>query len=200
MTSAHESVLSVLRHGRDESVRPQDDLFGHVNGGWLATAEIPADLTSIGVDVDLVLRVERQTAAVLRDAAEVVASGRAPIGSLEQKLGDLFSSFMDEEAVEERGVGPIADELDAIAAVQDFGAFAYLLGSLQRQGVEGVVGPWVHTDDRHSDRCIVYLTQGGLGLPDESILSQSGLRCDPRGVPRAHHADAAVARTGGGRC
>jgi putative endopeptidase len=173
MTSAHESALSVLRHGRDESVRPQDDLFGHVNGGWLATAEIPADLTSIGVDVDLALRAERQTAAVLRDAAEVVASGRAPIGSIDQKLGDLFSSFMDEEAVEERGVGPIADELDAIAAVQDFGAFAYLLGSLQRQGVEGVVGPWVHTDDRHSDRCIVYLTQGGLGLPDESVYRRA---------------------------
>jgi predicted metalloendopeptidase len=105
MTSAHESALSVRRHGRDESVRPQDDLFGHVNGGWLATAEIPADLTSIGVDVDLALRAESQTAAVLRDAVEVVASGRAPIGSIDQKLGDLFSSFMDEAAVEERVLG-----------------------------------------------------------------------------------------------
>ena len=173
MTSAHESVLSVLRHGMDESVRPQDDLFGHVNGGWLATAEIPADLTSIGVDVDLALRAERQTAAVLRDAAEVVASGRAPIGSIDQKLGDLFFSFMDEEAVEDRGVGPIADELNAIAAVQDFQTFAYLLGSLQRHGVEGVVGLSVHTDDRQAERCIVYLTQGGLGLPDESFYRRA---------------------------
>ena len=62
-------------------------------------------------------------------------------------------------------MGLIADELDAIAAVQDFGAFAYLLGSLQRQGVEGVVGLSVHTDDRRSDRCIVYLTQAVWGCP-----------------------------------
>src|SRR3954447_16725005 len=75
--------------GYDPAVRPQDDLFGHVNGRWYETVEIPADLPMAGAFITLRLEAESQVAAILRDAAE--ARGRVPSGSPMQQIGDLYT-------------------------------------------------------------------------------------------------------------
>ncbi|OWY60775.1 hypothetical protein B7486_67355, partial [cyanobacterium TDX16] len=86
------TVESLFEHA-DDAIRPQDDLFGHVNGEWLATAEIPSDLSSTGGFIDLVLESEAQVGEILREAVADAASGAAPKGSDRQKVGDLFASF-----------------------------------------------------------------------------------------------------------
>jgi putative endopeptidase len=152
----------------DDTVRPQDDLFGHVNGRWLETAQIPADLSRMGGFVDLTLESEADVGEILREASAESTARSAPLGSDRQKIGDLFASFMDEERVEALGADPLADDLAAIAALTDVDALVALVGRFERDGLAGAVGSYVDTDDRQSDRYIVNIVQGGLGLPDES--------------------------------
>jgi len=156
----------------DDDIRPQDDLFGHVNGTWLATAEIPPDLTRIGGFIDLLLEAEADVGDILREASEASAAGTVAPGSNAQKIGDLFASFMDEARVEALGADPLADDLAAIDALQGVDDLPALLGRLQRQGMGGVFESYVNSDDRQSDRNIVNLVQGGLGLPDEAYYRE----------------------------
>jgi endothelin-converting enzyme/putative endopeptidase len=152
-----------------DAIRPQDDLFGHVNGTWYDTAEIPADLPAIGGFTDLFLAAEATVGEILREAAQDAASGAVAPGTDRQKMGDLFASFMAEDHVEGLGHEPLAEDLAAIAALTDMGELAELLGRFQRHNVGGVLDCYVHIDDRNSDRNIVNLVQGGLGMPDESF-------------------------------
>ena len=159
--------------GIDASIRPQDDLFGHVNGAWLATAEIPADLAVSGGFIDLALEAEEIVGDLLTEAREAVAAG-GEVTADQRRLGDLSTSFGDEERIEALGAAPIADDLAAIAALRSAADVVRLLGRLQREGSGGLVDAYVNTDDRQSDRNIVNLVQGGIGLPDESFYREDG--------------------------
>ncbi|WP_438944093.1 M13 family metallopeptidase [Nocardia blacklockiae] len=149
---------------RDDAVRVQDDLFAHVNGKWLASYEIPADRAVDGAFRTLYDQAELDVQRIIENAA----AAQAEPGSVRRKIGDLFTSFMDEAAVEAAGLSPIAAELAAVREVADRGEFAALLGRLQRVGVGGAVMCYVDTDDKNSQRYLVHVTQSGLGLPDES--------------------------------
>lgn len=163
------SVGSVNIEGSDPDVRPQDDLFGHVNGQWLRTSEIPPDLPMAGAAIDLVIEAEAQVDKILRSAAD--AAGLAE-GSPRQQIGDLYASFMAEDRVEALGVEPLKDLLDEISALTSVGELAGLLGRLARAGVGGAFDVYVNTDDRRSDRYIVNVVQGGIGLPDEAYYRE----------------------------
>jgi putative endopeptidase len=148
----------------DSDARPQDDLFGHVNGRWLAEYKIPADRATDGAFRSLYDRAEEQ----VRDLITEAASSGASHGTDEQRIGDLYASFMDEQTVAERGVQPLLDELATIDAAQTPEALAAALGALQRSGVGGGAGVYVDTDSKDSTRYLLHLNQSGLGLPDES--------------------------------
>ncbi len=148
----------------DAATRPQDDLFGHVNGRWLADYAIPADRATDGAFRSLFDRAEEQVRDLITEAA---ASG-APEGTDQQRIGDLYAGFLDEDAVRTRGVRPLLDELGAIDGAADADALAAVLGQLQRTGAGGGAGVYVDTDSRDSTRYLVHLTQSGIGLPDES--------------------------------
>ncbi len=152
----------------DPSVRPQDDLFGHVNGGWVARTEIPADRGRYG-SFDIL---RENAEAQVRDIITAVAEGEPEVGTVARKVGDLYSSFMDEERIEQRGVEPLAPFLDAISAITSPQEVMSLLGRFLRAGIDGVVHPIVNTDDRDSTRYVVYLEQAGIGLPDEAYYRE----------------------------
>ena len=155
-------------HGAvDEEVRPQDDLFGHVNNHWLRSVEIPADRGRYGVFDVLRERAERDVRVLIDEVAASVESGEAddPVSA---KVGGLYRSFMDEARADELGVEPIRDLLAAVDAVTSVPDLVGLTGRLARDGVSGFVLPFVNTDDKDSSRYVLYLEQGGLGLPDES--------------------------------
>ncbi len=142
----------------------QDDLFAHVNGKWLAEYRIPADRAVDGAFRALYDQAELDVQAIIRNAADADAEP----GSDARKIGDLYSSFMDTDAVAAAGLAPIATEFAAVAEVGDKKAFASLLGRLQRTGVGGAVAVFVDTDDKDSNRYLAHATQSGIGLPDES--------------------------------
>ena len=148
----------------DANARPQDDLFGHVNGRWLAEYEMPADRATDGAFRALFDRAEEQVRDLITEASE---SGAAA-GTDQQRIGDLYASFLDEETVERRGVQPLLDELATIDDAADRDALAAVLGTLERTGMGGGVGLYVDTDSKDSTRYLLHFTQSGIGLPDES--------------------------------
>ncbi len=171
------TILDDAREGMDPDIRVQDDLFGHVNGRWLETAEIPEDKPSWGPFVMLADEAEQQVREIIEECADWVAGGATGTTSLEnadeaRKIGDLYRSFMDEDRIEELGHTPIVPLLEEVDGLRDLGDLARFLGSFERRGGGGLFGSYVNTDDRDSDRYVVNLLQGGIGLPDESYYRE----------------------------
>ena len=152
----------------DPNVRPQDDLFAHVNGPWVRATPIPADRGRYGTFDEL-----RETAEQhVREIIEEVAAGDPQSGTVAAKVGDLYASFMDEDAVEALGSQPLAQDLARAAAVSSPDEVMATSGTFGRAGILGLVMPFVNTDDRDPSRYVVYLEQAGLGLPDESYYRE----------------------------
>lgn len=147
----------------DAAIRPQDDLFGHVNGRWLADYQMPPDRATDGAFRALFDRAEVQVRDLITDASQNAPAA----GTDEQRIGDLYASFLDEQTVQQRGLRPLLDEL-AVIDVAERDTLAAVLGGLQRTGVGGAVGCYVDTDSKNSTRYLLHLTQSGIGLPDES--------------------------------
>ncbi len=147
----------------DKAVRPQDDLFRHVNGGWLARTEIPADKSNYGSFTMLSDQAEADMREIIEQAA--AATNNAP-GSEARKIGDLYAAYMDETRAEELALAPIQDELAAIEALADKAALAGKMAELARSGVTGLFGGYIDTDAKKSDQYALYLYQAGIGLPD----------------------------------
>jgi predicted metalloendopeptidase len=152
----------------DDAARPQDDLFGHVNGRWLDDYPIPADRATDGAFRLLADRAEEQ----VRDLITEAADQRAATGTDAQRIGDLYASFMDEDAVARIGIRPLLDELASVDAATSAEELTAVLGELQRTGVGGGTGVYVDTDSKNSTRYLLHLSQSGLGLPDESYYRE----------------------------
>jgi len=150
--------------------RPQDDLYRHVNGSWLRETDIPDDKAVYGAFHAL----RDESEAAVRAIIEECSGGEAPAGSDERKIGDLYDTFLDEDAAERLGAAPIADDLALVDAVADVPGLVRALGTLARGGVDGAFHWWVNTDAKDSERYLVYLHQGGIGLPDESYYREDG--------------------------
>lgn len=147
----------------DKSVRPQDDLFRHVNGGWLASTEIPPDRPIAGSFVELADRAEADLYAIIERLAG--DPNRAP-GSIAQQVGDLFASFSNEARINALGAAPLAPTLERIAAITTPAELARVIGELSMVGLPGPVGGYVNADAGDPTRTALYLVQGGTTLPD----------------------------------
>src|SRR6478752_3810785 len=153
----------------DVAIRPQDDLFGHVNGRWLDETEIPSDRSSWGPFVQLADIAEDQVRTIIEDLARVVAEGaEGAIDEDARKIGDLFYAFMDTDTINRKGIEPVRPLIAAVAGLRDVRDLAAFLGEFERIGGHGLFGSYVTTDSKDSDRYLFNLVQGGLGLPDES--------------------------------
>ncbi|GAB4100091.1 M13 family metallopeptidase [Sinomonas halotolerans] len=152
----------------DEDVRPQDDLYRHVNGGWLASTSIPDDRALVGTFVQLRDRSE----ADVRELIEELAAGQHPPGTDEAKIGAFYRSFMDAEEAERLGAGPLRPLLDAVDAVTDVESLVAASARLGRAGVDGLLGFYAAPDAGDPERVLLYVSQSGLGLPDESYYRE----------------------------
>jgi putative endopeptidase len=146
----------------DKSVRPQDDFYRHINGGWLATAQIPADRSNYGTFSKLQEDAERD----LRDILEAAVSSKAAPGSDAQKVGDYYASFLDEATVEARGLKPLQDELTRIDGLKTKQDVAGYIGRAQRLFVAQPFAYFVAVDEKNSTQYLSTVTQTGLGMPD----------------------------------
>ncbi len=146
----------------DKNVRPQDDLFRYVNGTWLANTPFPAEYASAGNSIMLFEKAQEDLHAILLEAA---AAGDAATPDM-PRLGDMYTSFMDEKRVEERGVAPLAPLFAEIAAIDGSQALARFFGRAQGLGIDVPMGTYVFPDARNSTHNVAYFSQSGLGLPN----------------------------------
>lgn len=150
--------------GLKTSVRPQDDLFRHVNGVWIDSNEIPADQSSAGSFIDLSNAAE--------DDVRTIITGLAKEGSDDPdaaKIGDLYNSFMDESLINGIGYGPLESEYSLIDASEDKAQLGITMGKLAITGVDMPFGFEIDADRNNPNEYIPWVYQSGLGLPDEAF-------------------------------
>jgi putative endopeptidase len=170
--------------GMDRSVKPGDNFFDFVNGTWTRTTEIPADRSSWGA-FNLLADLSDQR---IRSIIEESARANAPAGTNARKVGDFFASYMDEAAIEAKGVSPIQDSLRAIAAIRNTSELSRTFGELGQFGVAAPFGSQIEQDLKDNSRYAAYVGQGGLGLPDRDYyLDDSNPKfVEARGKYKAH--------------
>ena len=150
----------------DRTVRVQDDLFRHVNGAWLDSTEIPEDKPLAGAFIDL------------RDASEsavreiiTTLSGSEP-GTDAARIADLYASFMDTESIEAAGAEPLRGPLAEVDAVASVESLMTLLGGFARRSVGSLLGFDAESDPGDPTRQVMFVAQGGIGLPDEEYYRE----------------------------
>jgi putative endopeptidase len=148
--------------GLDQGISPADDLYLHVNKTWLDHNSIPDDKSMYGAFSLLAEDAEKHVHAIVEEATD------APEGSEGKKVGDLFRSFMDEDAIEQRGLSPLRERLDKVQAVTSAEELIEVMAHFEASGVSGLMELFVDNDPGQPDRYVVFVEQGGLSLPDES--------------------------------
>jgi putative endopeptidase len=158
--------------GIDRSVAPGDDFFRFANGGWIESTEIPPDRSTYGTGAILGELTAKRTADLIAETAKT----QTPPGSAERKIGDYYATFMDEAAIDAKGLDPLKPSLARIAAISDAKSLASALGGTLRADVDvlnntnfytdNILGLWVAQDLSDPTRYSPFLLQGGLGMPD----------------------------------
>jgi putative endopeptidase len=177
----------------DRSVKPGDDFYRYANGDWIKRTEIPPDRSDIGVIDSLIDLSQKRIAGLIEEAA----NANAPAGSNTRKIADLYRSYMDEAAIEAKGLAPLRPQLDAIAAIRDKHELARALGESIRSDVDALncgcfhtpnlFGLWVAPGFNDPEHYTAYLLQGGLEMPDrEYYLSESESMRDLRSKYQTH--------------
>ncbi len=146
----------------DSSIRPGDDFFAYVNGKWVAETEMPADKSRYGT-FDI-LRDESQEH--VKAIIEMSATGDFAKGSDEQKVGDLYKSYLDMDTRNARGVEPLQPELERIAAIASHADLAAYFAGANRRGYSAPFGLAQFSDMKNPNYYGIYAFQGGLGLPE----------------------------------
>jgi endothelin-converting enzyme/putative endopeptidase len=177
----------------DRSVKPGDNFFLYCNGDWITRTQLPPDRARLSVFSGLADLSDKRTAALIDETAK----SNAPAGSGARKIADLYNSYLDEAAIEARGLAPLQPHLKAIAAIQNKKELAAALGGTLRADVDALnnaifhtahlFGLWVAPGFNESEHYAAYLLQGGVQLPDrEYYLSDNEHMRDIRTKYQAH--------------
>ena len=156
----------------DTSVAPGDDFFRYVNGKWLKTTDIPADKSNYGTFG--ILSDEAQDN--VRKIIEASATGDFVEGSDEQKVGDLYKSYMDFDTRDARGVTPLKPELERIRAISSYDDLASYFAGANKRGYSMPFNTTQDADMKDPGFYGIYVFQNGLGLPDREYY----LKDDPK--------------------
>jgi putative endopeptidase len=161
----------------DDGVRPQDDFYKHVNGRWLASTEIPADKATYGSFTQL----RDDSEAHLRTIVEGLQTSAAAKDADQQKIADLYASFMDETVLNGLSLRPLDAEFAKVEALKDRKEIARLIAHFNQIGVAAPYTPVVHQDAKDSTKYVFDLGQDGLGMPDRDYyLLRDGKMEDAR--------------------
>lgn len=147
--------------GMDPRVRPGDNFFRYMNGGWLERTAIPPDRSSVGIDQQLEDSAQETIRAILdgHDGGESTDLGKARI---------LYRSYLDEAGLEALGIRPILGTLGAIRALSNPDALAAFMGACHAGLGGSLFQLLIRSDLQNPDRYAVNVQQGGLGMPDRS--------------------------------
>jgi putative endopeptidase len=196
--SAQEASTTPDVHGinvanMDKSIKPGDNFYLYCNGDWIKNTPMPADRARLSVFSALDDIANKNTAAIIEEAAKNGASGDAS----KRKIADLYNSYMDEKTINSKGGEPLQPHLKAIADIKNKKELAYAMGQTLRADVDALnntnfhtnhlFGLWVAGGFNDPDHYAPYLLQGGVQLPDrEYYLSDSEHMKEIRTKYQAH--------------
>jgi putative endopeptidase len=147
----------------DTSVKPGDDFFAYVNGSWYKKAEIASDRTFVGIDSVLNDQIDKDVRAIIENAAK----NPTQFGATGQQIGDFYASWMDEPAIEARGLEPAKPYLAKIGAVSNRSQLEDLFATV---GYQSPVGIGIYPDPKAPSRYAVGAGQSGLGMGRDYYL------------------------------
>jgi putative endopeptidase len=153
--------------GIDSSVRPQDDFFHYVNGTWIKNTEIPSSESAWGAGSILY----QSTTQNLKNLLDSCAKLNAAKGTNEQKVGDFYASAMDSSAIEQKGITPLQNDLQRIAAIQNANDVLHEVATEYNTNLSPMFGFYPNQDDKNSNAIVAHFDQGGLGLPNKDFYT-----------------------------
>jgi len=171
-STAHAAgrTSSRLESTVDASIAPGDDFFGYANGAWLKASAIPEGKQRWGARDELEEQARRRIAELLDHAAA------APAGSAAHKVADFRAAYLNEAAIESKGLAPLKPLINEIAKLSNKADLTRLLGRGMRADVDplgfgiydsaSVLGLAAQQSIHGEKTNVAFLVQGGLGLPD----------------------------------
>ena len=173
---AIEKQLStgIVKENMDLSVNPGDNFTKYVNGSWMKTTEIPDDKSSYGIGMILHEESEDKVKAIIEESA----SGNFAAGSDEQKVGDLYASYMNMEKRNAIGIAPLKAEFERIDAIKDRSALAEYFAYANKNNISVPFGLFIYQDFKNPEIYTVYTWQSGLGLPDREYYLKTDERSE----------------------
>ncbi|HET9638797.1 MAG TPA: M13-type metalloendopeptidase [Allosphingosinicella sp.] len=166
--------------GMDRSVAPGDNFYQHANGIWAKNTPIPSDRSNYGM-FTLLDDLSRQRTREILDAVKDDSAS---------KIGNAYSAYLDEAAIEARGLAPIEPWLAQIRGLKAKSGYAALAAAADRNGIPGPVGGFVGQDDKNPESYAYTLFQAGLGMPDRDYyLKQDAKLAETRAAYLTHLAN-----------
>ena len=151
----------IILEDMDMAVDPGDDFFRYVNGKWLDRFEIPAEFSNYGSFTVLFERSEARVKSIIEDAA----ASNARDGSIEQKIGDYYASYLDTDAINEMGLAPIQGQLDFYDGLETHHDVALAFAEIDYNS-NTPISLYVGVDNKNPETYVTYLSQSGLGMPN----------------------------------
>jgi len=155
----------------DQSVKPADDFFMYANGGWIKRTAIPPEYSQWGSFNELIEKNNDALHTIAEKAANTHVDPK--LAPETQKVGDYYTSGMDEKLIEAMRTKPLQDEFKSIDAMNDRNDLLKEIAHLHTIGVEALFGFGSGQDDKDSTHEIAQAGQGGLGLPDRDYYTKT---------------------------
>ena len=163
-----------LTQAMDTTINPGVDFFKYATGTWMKNNPIPESERAWGIGN----LVQEETYSRLRKILEQAKLSAAVKGTNEQKLGDFYFTGMDSAGIESEGIKPLTPELDKINSIKNKNELFSVVALLQKEGVNAMFGLSVNQDDKNSGIWALYMTQGGLGLPNREYYFRNDSRTE----------------------
>ena len=165
-----QKIEPIVFNDIDNTIKPGDDFFNHVNKNWMEKAVIADD--QVGVGAYRFLNIPQQE--LLKNILEEVSQQEHPKGSIEQLVGDFYASGMDTVSINERGSKPIQPILDRIDAIDNIASLTEFVATQIKYGDYSMFSPYISPDQENSSLNILHFSQTGLGLPDRDYYFKEG--------------------------
>jgi putative endopeptidase len=149
----------------DRTVDPKQDFYQFVNGNWLKTAKIPEDQALSGAFAELGMKSNQQVFAIFNE----LAKKQHPPGSNEQKVADLYASYMEANKIEQLGLAGLQQDLQRIENIKTKKDLAEFFAYAEKINLNLPFSTHFYQDRKASSRVMMFVGQGELGMPDRDF-------------------------------